>query len=622
MPRLHRWEQPLNAESLPAAGGQDSQETASGSQQQASNTQLGKKRSWASSQAEGHGNAVEQPEGAEEAGAALGDLLLELHVSGRLTAKHACLISHYAHKAGACGPVAQYGYKPGAPSGHYQRHLDKAAGLRDQNLFYHMTVPCFSKRSRSRVSRQLDVLPPHECLHREFEDNPSLTKQLHTAELPQSFDRHPVALAAAGPVLPVALYMDGVQYTKVGASVIVFAVVNLLSGSRHMIRALDKKYLCRCGCRGWCTLQPIMAFLRWSIGVMATGRFPDCDHFGKTWEDCDATRFASAQSPLAFGSAAVQQVRGDWAEFSHTLGFPTWHSSDHPCIWCRADREMLYNWDFECELMDHSAYDQACAKCEIWVQFATQESLIDVAKHLYYDKRTYGHRGRCLNQSFPELGLLKGDRVEPSYELQDVSRFEEQAAPCRVLFWRATQETSTRHRNPLFDPAIGVTVQSIKVDSLHCLALGVWQAVLSPILAAIVAEDIYGAAKAGATTVESREHHTFQEVTVELSTWAAKHKTFTQVQTELSLPIRLKGAETKTLLYFMKDKFAAGFHRKLEKGGVMQVAVEALVRNYECISRPPLVWPKDAQEEIGTPLKQFTRGCFTWCGDLGLSRNV
>ena len=96
MPRLHRWEQPLDEESLPAAGGQDSQETAAGSQQQASNTQLGKKRSWASSQAEGHGNAVQQPEGAEEAGAALGDLLLELHVSGRLTAKHACLISHYA----------------------------------------------------------------------------------------------------------------------------------------------------------------------------------------------------------------------------------------------------------------------------------------------------------------------------------------------------------------------------------------------------------------------------------------------------------------------------------------------------------------------------------------------
>ena len=78
---------------------------------------------------------------------------------------------------------------------------------------------------------------------------------------------------------------------------------------------------------------------------------------------------------------------------------------------------------------------------------------------------------------------------------------------------------------------------------------------LSAIMTAIVAHDVYGAAAMGATTVESREHHTFQQITVELAEWVKKRKGLTPVQTEVSLPFRLKGAETKTLLIFMLTKF-------------------------------------------------------------------
>lgn len=72
----------------------------------------------------------EREEQRAEAGVCLAELLLELHVEGRLTAKAVCGISYWAAKAGARGPVKDLAFRPNAPSGHFQRHLDHIAGLR------------------------------------------------------------------------------------------------------------------------------------------------------------------------------------------------------------------------------------------------------------------------------------------------------------------------------------------------------------------------------------------------------------------------------------------------------------------------------------------------------------
>ena len=135
---------------------------------------------------------------------------------------------------------------------------------------------------------------------------------------------------------------------------------------------------------------------------------------------------------------------------------------------------------------------------------------------------------------------------------------------------------------------------------------------LSAILAAILAHDVYGAAAMGATTVESREHHTFQQITVELAEWVKKRKGLTPVQTEVSLPFRLKGAGTKTLLIFMLTKFDAGWHQALDKGSAMLAALKALVNNYECISKHGLVWAKGAQAEHGT--QKHPHDLYLGCG--------
>ena len=81
---------------------------------------------------------------------------------------------------------------------------------------------------------------------------------------------------------------------------------------------------------------------------------------------------------------------------------------------------------------------------------------------LFYDRRR-GNRGLSLNADFPEMDLLKGDRVEPCEELPDIGRLESMKVddfPCRLLFWRASRDSLVRHKNPLFDESIGFTPQN------------------------------------------------------------------------------------------------------------------------------------------------------------------
>ena len=114
---------------------------------------------------------------------------------------------------------------------------------------------------------------------------------------------------ASEPVTPLALYVDAAQYLK-RDSVIVFVCCNLLSGTRHLSAILRKKELCNCGCRGHCSIRPVLEMLRWSFAALATGAFPAVDHMGKSWGQQDEGRAALAGLPLSL-TAAVVQVKGD-----------------------------------------------------------------------------------------------------------------------------------------------------------------------------------------------------------------------------------------------------------------------------------------------------------------------
>ena len=75
----------------------------------------------------------------------------------------------------------------------------------------------------------------------------------------------------------------------------------------------------------------------------------------------------------------------------------------------------------------------------------------------------------------PALGLVQGDRLEPSQNLQDVADWDDVDQvefPVTITFWRRGAETRERRRLPIMDPELGFTLDSICLDTLHCLFLG------------------------------------------------------------------------------------------------------------------------------------------------------
>ena len=75
----------------------------------------------------------------------------------------------------------------------------------------------------------------------------------------------------------------------------------------------------------------------------------------------------------------------------------------------------------------------------------------------------------------PALGLLAGDRLTEGAGLGDVDGFEKLATfPCTVVFWRSSNDTITRHNNPIFNEGMGRAPNRVfAIDSLRCLYLGV-----------------------------------------------------------------------------------------------------------------------------------------------------
>ena len=111
----------------------------------------------------------------------------------------------------------------------------------------------------SRSSYSLHVLPPHEVLHKEMESDQTLSVRLQDAlddgSLPPAYLQNPIVNTAGRPVLPLALYLDGVSYSQVDTVCGVW-IIDLLSGTRTICALVRKKLRCKCGCNGVVHILP------------------------------------------------------------------------------------------------------------------------------------------------------------------------------------------------------------------------------------------------------------------------------------------------------------------------------------------------------------------------------
>eukprot|EP00959_Pyramimonas_sp_CCMP1952_P309829 6483375-Pyramimonas_sp.AAC.1 len=93
-------------------------------------------------------------------------------------------------------------------------------------------------------------------------------------------------------------------------------------------------------------------------------------------------------------------------------------------------------------------------------------------------------RGRTVMKDFPDIrtdkvpdvGIRKGDRLDPSPDMLDTQQFDDISEfPITLVFWRPTANERCYHRNPLLNATIGTGLHTFAIDELHALHLGVFK---------------------------------------------------------------------------------------------------------------------------------------------------
>lgn len=500
---------------------------------------------------------------------------------------------------GRCGPDLKerakgLGLRPGAPSGHYQRKCDTALGgyLPEDTTGYKLEVPGRQKNALGRFPHSLHVSAFHEELEADVLATPGFPTKLQEAiddgRFPPCYQDHPVVAAHRGEaVLPVNLFIDAVPYSQ-NDSVIGFWLINCLTDRRYLFCALRKKVICDCGCRGWCTFYGVFHYIAWVLQALANKVMPLGRHDQKPWQTEDAERAAQAGRPLAI-RAALLFVKGDWAEYAQTLGFPAWNNLVRPCFACNCSpANMQDTWGpGHCPWVENEELDyfQACERCELKVAVESHDQYLALKRLLKFHRKRSGVHGLALTADFLPLGLKKADRLEPSPELLDIGEFFTlESFPAHLTFWRAARESSAKHRNPLFSLATGVTPRRcLTVDILHALYLGTIKTYACHCVWFLLLSGVFG--QAG--TVEEERIESARLVLVHrLFQWyRAQDRGLTQVGdltrkmlgTVVAKELKTKGAESWGILLFVADTLAGSLHKLKPEAAELLEGARALI---------------------------------------------
>lgn len=423
--------------------------------------------------------------------------------------------------------------------------------------------------------------------------------------------------------MPCAVFLDGTPFQN-RDSFLALVVYNLVTFKRHIVGLLRKSNLCKCGCRGWCSVQPLLDLVRWSFEQLALGRHPSARHDGSAFDPADTERTARAGSSFVVPHC-ILQIRGDWSEFSNTLAFATWNSTLFPCFLCKSVQSSLYELDknfdplhFPFPLLDKADLERATASCEIRVKM-TASIHQRLRGALTYDKSKSGGRGRCLKRSFEDLGLRAGDRLEPCSGLRDVGRFEELKEPWpEIVFWRRGMETRVKHRCPLFADELGVDLSHMCVDKLHTMYLGICQDFGGAAMWACINADIYALGQGRSR--EDMDSLTVLQLRADLMSYYKQRRkqdptpitevenlTLPMLGTRRSPTLKLKGLETKGFVGFAVHLLRRFKPSLGARGGQLLAAGEALMELFEVLAANGVVLDTPAVQRLHDVAKKYLR---------------
>lgn len=331
----------------------------------------------------------------------------------------------------------------------------------------------------------------------------------------------------------------------------------------------------------------LFSFLRWSFEAMAQRRYPSERHDRKPWHETDSSRKHLAGENLGY-CASFLFIKGDWSEFVSSFGFASWATHRAPCFLCRATNLNLHDLEGYSEVgMPHGArtheeWDIACSVCEIDKDLLPSEVITVRSKLRYKGKKG---KARHLIEDVPALGLKKNDRVEPTSSSPDIASIDTAPAGAgfRVRFWRSANERFVRHRNPLFDAGLGITVRSLVADWLHCLSLGVFEVFCAHFMRAIFDTGIWGSDSDPSVQISFAR----SELTGWYTRESAAGRTYTRVQ---YMNVYTFGTAKEPQL---------NLSRAAEVNGFLEFCLYLVVEKSECLGLKASLWRRGLETLVG-----------------------
>ena len=422
--------------------------------------------------------------------------LLEKYLLGKLVAEDLTRIAYMHTKSGGCG-LEDLSLDPSRCSG-WAEHVDKLVTKEAAvPQLYEAKLPMFNKRSCGREEGSTMLYLPSVAIAKQVEEDgaPDLKPELLTP----AFLEHPVVRreTAKGTMLnrirPVALYWDGVTDNKKQTFVAMFAH-DLQADVKHLVFIIRKQQLCKCGCRGWCSMWALLDVVRWDLNNASVNVYPSCKHDGREFEEGSFWHGRRGE-PLGCVLAVVG-LRGDWPAVAEFFSVRSWSHNKCPCFFCTVPKARMQSIaGFQNVSLDEGPWDNFDANDHleqirqhtITITVPTEHAKTRIARHLEYGSATLG---RAITDNLDDLGLQAGDRLDPSPLLRNVDLFEGLVPPFAILFWRGGPDDRVFHESPLMGIP-GVSLQLYGVDTLHCWALGCLQSYVGFVLTHIIKSNIF-----------------------------------------------------------------------------------------------------------------------------------
>ena len=197
-----------------------------------------------------------------------------------------------------------------------------------------------SKKNEGGKSTQTCLtIPLHEALDDSVREHTTFRTELRELvddrSLPDCYyHNHTVETYGAHDlVAPFGVFLDGVPYAH-SDSILGIWGFNVVTSQRFLLAIIRGRRMCRCGCKSWCTIYELMEWLAWSFRACAEGLHPMCRHDQKPFGEPDRQQRAGERMQMRF---CLLFVKGDWMEYSTSLGFPGFNDGMRCCTECNAD---------------------------------------------------------------------------------------------------------------------------------------------------------------------------------------------------------------------------------------------------------------------------------------------